>query len=90
MPTSLGSVDNALRLLQVLAQRREVGVAEAGRLLGVARSTAHRLLASLVVQLGTAQLRALYRHEQLAAVTGATISTRGALEAELERVRAQG
>ena len=48
-PTSLSSVDNALRLLHVLAQRPEVGVAEAGRLLGVARSTAHRLLTSLVV-----------------------------------------
>lgn len=49
MATSLSSVDNALRLVHVLAQREEVGVAEAGRLLGVARSTAHRLLASLVV-----------------------------------------
>ncbi len=49
MPATLSSVDNALRLLHVLAQREEVGVAEAGRLLGVARSTAHRLLASLVV-----------------------------------------
>lgn len=46
---SLSSVDNALRLVHVLAQREEVGVAEAGRLLGVARSTAHRLLTSLVV-----------------------------------------
>ena len=45
MPTALSSVDTALRLLHVLAQREEVGVAEAGRLLGVARSTAHRLLA---------------------------------------------
>ncbi|UGS35591.1 IclR family transcriptional regulator [Capillimicrobium parvum] len=49
MPPSLSSVDNALRLVHVLSQRDEVGVAEAGRLLGVARSTAHRLLASLVV-----------------------------------------
>ncbi len=48
MAPSLSSVDNALRLVHVLAQRDEVGVAEAGRLLGVARSTAHRLLASLV------------------------------------------
>jgi DNA-binding IclR family transcriptional regulator len=47
-PTSLSSVDNALRLLHVLSQRPEVGVAEAGRLLGVARSTAHRLLTTLV------------------------------------------
>jgi DNA-binding IclR family transcriptional regulator len=47
-PPSLSSVDNALRLLHVLAQRPEVGVAEAGRLLGVARSTAHRLLTTLV------------------------------------------
>jgi DNA-binding IclR family transcriptional regulator len=48
-PASLSSVDNALRLLHVLSQRPEVGVAEAGRLLGVARSTAHRLLTTLVV-----------------------------------------
>jgi len=48
LPSTLSSVDNALRLLHVLSQRPEVGVAEAGRLLGVARSTAHRLLASLV------------------------------------------
>lgn len=48
MATSLSSVDNALRLVHVLSQREEVGVAEAGRLLGVARSTAHRLLTTLV------------------------------------------
>lgn len=48
MATSLSSVDNALRLVHLLARRREVGVAEAGRLLGVARSTAHRLLTTLV------------------------------------------
>jgi DNA-binding IclR family transcriptional regulator len=48
LATSLSSVDNALRLVHVLAQREGVGVAEAGRLLGVARSTAHRLLSTLV------------------------------------------
>jgi DNA-binding IclR family transcriptional regulator len=48
MTTSLSSVDNALRLVHVLSQRDEIGVAEAGRLLGVARSTAHRLLTTLV------------------------------------------
>jgi IclR family transcriptional regulator, acetate operon repressor len=49
MTDSLSSVDNALRLVQMLGERSEVGVAEAGRSLGVARSTAHRLLTSLVV-----------------------------------------
>ncbi len=41
------SVDNALRLLLVLGDRGEIGVSEAGEFLGVAPSTAHRLLAML-------------------------------------------
>jgi len=41
------SVDNALRLLLLLRDQDRVGVSEAGRALGVARSTAHRLLAML-------------------------------------------
>jgi IclR family transcriptional regulator, acetate operon repressor len=49
MADSLSSVDNALRLVQMLSERAEIGVAEAGRSLGVARSTAHRLLTSLVL-----------------------------------------
>jgi DNA-binding IclR family transcriptional regulator len=41
------SVDNALRLLQLVAERQALRVAEAAELLGVARSTAHRLLNAL-------------------------------------------
>jgi DNA-binding IclR family transcriptional regulator len=41
------SVANALKLLLVFRDRPAVRVAEAGRYLGVARSTAHRLLAML-------------------------------------------
>lgn len=41
------SVDNALRLLQVVGERQALRVAEAAELLGVARSTAHRLLTAL-------------------------------------------
>ncbi|PRX97301.1 IclR family transcriptional regulator [Allonocardiopsis opalescens] len=43
----LGSVENALRLLVLLRERGRLRVAEAARELGVARSTAHRLLATL-------------------------------------------
>jgi DNA-binding IclR family transcriptional regulator len=41
------SVDNALHLLQLIGERQALRVAEASELLGVARSTAHRLLAAL-------------------------------------------
>jgi DNA-binding IclR family transcriptional regulator len=43
----LSSVDNALRLLGLLGERRALRVAEAAALLGVAQSTAHRLLTAL-------------------------------------------
>ena len=43
----IGSVDNALRLLLMFSQRRSVRVADASRELGVARSTAHRLMRML-------------------------------------------
>ena len=43
----LTSVDNALWLLQLVGQRQALRVAEAADLLGVARSTAHRLLSAL-------------------------------------------
>jgi IclR family acetate operon transcriptional repressor len=46
-PSSVTSVDNALWLLQLVAQREALRVAEAADLLGVARSTAHRLLSAL-------------------------------------------
>jgi DNA-binding IclR family transcriptional regulator len=41
------SVDNALRLLQMVGEHQALRVAEAADLLGVARSTAHRLLNAL-------------------------------------------
>lgn len=47
-PYALESVDNALRLLQILRDTGRVRVTDAARELGCARSTAHRLLAMLV------------------------------------------
>jgi IclR family acetate operon transcriptional repressor len=46
-PSSVTSVDNALWLLRLIAERKALRVAEAAELLGVARSTAHRLLSAL-------------------------------------------
>jgi len=47
-PYAIGSVDNALRLLQMLRDSGELRVSDAAAELGVAQSTAHRLLAMLV------------------------------------------
>src|SRR5262249_37604507 len=44
----IASVDNALRLLLLVAQRSRLRLSEASEALGVAPSTAHRLLAMLV------------------------------------------
>jgi DNA-binding IclR family transcriptional regulator len=44
---SNSSVDNALRLLHLVAERKVLRVAEAAETLGTARSTAHRLLTAL-------------------------------------------
>lgn len=46
-PYRIGSVDNALRLLRLFKEKRPVRVSEAASEIGVAPSTAHRLLASL-------------------------------------------
>jgi DNA-binding IclR family transcriptional regulator len=46
-PYPVSSVDNALRLLTLFRERRPVRVSEAAASLGVARSTAHRLLSTL-------------------------------------------
>jgi DNA-binding IclR family transcriptional regulator len=43
----ISSVENALKLLVILRDREEIRVSEASAELGVARSTAHRLLAML-------------------------------------------
>ncbi|MBF8187168.1 helix-turn-helix domain-containing protein [Nonomuraea sp. K274] len=48
VPYPIESVDNALRLIHLLRARGEVGVTAAAKALGVAPSTAHRLLAMLV------------------------------------------
>lgn len=45
---SIDSVDHALRLAVLLQQEGPLGVSEAAERIGVARSTAHRLLAMLV------------------------------------------
>jgi DNA-binding IclR family transcriptional regulator len=46
-PYPISSVDNALRLLRLFRERRPVRVSEAAARLGVAPSTAHRLLSTL-------------------------------------------
>ena len=43
----IGSVDNALKLLVMFRTQREIRLTDAAQRLGVARSTAHRLLAML-------------------------------------------
>ena len=43
----ISSVENALRLLVILRDREEIRVSDASAELGVARSTAHRLIAML-------------------------------------------
>jgi DNA-binding IclR family transcriptional regulator len=43
----IGSVDNALRLLRIMGDRESVRIADASREIGVARSTAHRLMQML-------------------------------------------
>lgn len=47
-PYALNSVDNALLLLQMLRDHGELRVSDAAGELGIARSTAHRLLSMLV------------------------------------------
>jgi IclR family transcriptional regulator, acetate operon repressor len=47
-PYAIESVDNALRILQTLRDSGEVRVSDVAAQLGIARSTAHRLLAMLV------------------------------------------
>jgi len=46
-PYPLASVDNALRLLEILRDRGRIRVSDAAEELGIGRSTAHRLLAML-------------------------------------------
>jgi IclR helix-turn-helix domain len=53
----IGSVDNALKLLLLLGERPEIRLSEATRYLGVAPSTAHRLLAMLATAASCARTR---------------------------------
>src|SRR5690349_23380040 len=46
-PAVVQSVDRALAILEILARRREAGVTDIGKELGVHKSTAFRLLAVL-------------------------------------------
>lgn len=48
VPYRIESVDNALRLIRLLQEREELGITAAAKLLGVAPSTAHRLMTMLV------------------------------------------
>src|SRR4051794_20851026 len=47
---TLQSVENALTILEILRDRDEAGVSELAELVGVAPSTAHRLLSTLLVR----------------------------------------
>ncbi len=47
-PYAIESVDNALRILQMVRDSGQIRVSDAAAELGIARSTAHRLLAMLV------------------------------------------
>jgi DNA-binding IclR family transcriptional regulator len=46
-PALVQSVDRALSILEILARRRDAGVTDIGKELGVHKSTAFRLLAVL-------------------------------------------
>lgn len=54
-PYPLASVDNALRLVEILRDRGRIRVSEAAEELGIGRSTAHRLLAMLAYRNFAAQ-----------------------------------
>jgi DNA-binding IclR family transcriptional regulator len=49
-PTTMSSVDNTLRVLELLSSRPSLRVVEVAEHLGVARSTAHRILAALLAR----------------------------------------
>src|SRR4029077_13810817 len=49
-PGGIQSVATALNLLDCLAAERELGVAELGRRLGIAKSTAHRIVTTLAAK----------------------------------------
>src|SRR5256885_2353083 len=83
---SNSSVDNALRLLTLIGERRVLRVAEASEALGVARSTAHRLLAAL----SPTELDRRYSGRDLPARTTTSVADFGELLRELAEVRRVG
>lgn len=82
------SVDNALRLIRLLDERREVGVTEAARELRVAPSTAHRLLAMLVFR-GFAIRNARRAYEPTSPTAEVASSGEAGLETALAPLLAQ-
>jgi IclR family acetate operon transcriptional repressor len=82
-PYAIESVDNALRLAQLLLLDGTLSVTEAARHLAVSPSTAHRLLAMLVYRDFAEQGRdRLYR-------PGPALRSSGAAEAPLALLRAR-
>src|SRR4051794_32088130 len=74
----VGAVENALRLVQLYRQRDVLGVSETARLLGVGRSTAHRLLTTLRAHGFVVQDRSrAYRVGPALRELGATIAESG-------------
>ncbi|HZO37070.1 MAG TPA: IclR family transcriptional regulator [Solirubrobacteraceae bacterium] len=79
----VGSVDTAIRLLLIVAEREEVGVSAAARELAVARSTAHRLMQMLQYH-GLVQ----QRQETKTYVPGPTLAKIGLLASRSLDIRA--
>ena len=78
----VGAVENALRLLQLYREREMLGVSETARLLGVGRSTAHRLLTTLRAHGFVVQDRGrAYRVGPALRELGAAITDSGAVRA---------
>ncbi|WP_326565159.1 IclR family transcriptional regulator [Amycolatopsis rhabdoformis] len=89
------SVDNALKLLLLFGERSEVRLAEVSEYLGVASSTAHRLMAMLLYRGFVRQNPATKAYEPGTALTGVAFSIlerfdfRQVLRPYLERLNAQ-
>ncbi|MFI5615088.1 IclR family transcriptional regulator [Amycolatopsis sp. NPDC051903] len=89
------SVDNALKLLLLFGERSEVRLAEVSEYLGVASSTAHRLMAMLLYRGFVRQNPATKTYEPGTALTGVAFSIlerfdfRQVLRPYLERLNAQ-
>lgn len=89
--STIASVDNALRVLTLLAERHSLRVVDVADHLGVARSTAHRLLTALVRRDFVVQdAHKVYRpgkaFEQLAHPPAPVADRRAVLHAELVRL----